>query len=88
MSKALRNDGHIFFTINSRELRDGFFTVLRGIAELSADRREYLINLGVEVYLERGVAFTFDLSGRARFERLEGGSPFGFVATVGVATGF
>jgi len=45
-----------------------------------------VVNTAVEVYLTRRVALTLDVSGRARFKRLRGGSVFGFAATVGLAT--
>ncbi|MEM6990535.1 MAG: hypothetical protein AAF721_08565 [Myxococcota bacterium] len=45
-----------------------------------------VVNAALEVYLARRVALTFDISGRARFKRLRGGSVFGFAATVGLAT--
>lgn len=45
-----------------------------------------VVNTSLEVYLARRVALTFDVSGRARFKRLRGGSVFGLAATVGLAT--
>ncbi len=43
-------------------------------------------SVGFEFYFDRRTAATLDLSGRLRFERLNGGSRFGLVATVGLAT--
>ncbi|MCB9234687.1 MAG: TetR/AcrR family transcriptional regulator [Bacteroidia bacterium] len=43
--RALRNEGSIFFTMNSRELTDAIFGMLRGIHPLPADQRTLVYSL-------------------------------------------
>jgi len=47
-----------------------------------------VVGLGTELYVEPEIALTLDVSARARFRRLKGGSPLGAAATIGVTTAF